>query len=419
MSLSSSHHRLTGHVASPSSSSLKDEKAMAVPCFRKRSLLTGIWSSFGHRFGSNNNIHNSNSIRCLVFLPHDPTEVEVEDSDENDNVAPTTTDYYKDLSSVDDSTETSDEPDDEPLNFMISHLSLEDLEIAARTNYEYLRSCLDGCDSVSQRATNRKLKKEDPIPYVRLMCRRYLISKNYNKYVALEKVQATIYFRRELMNIEELITAFDSYHGINSKSKSSNNSMKGNKIAEKLHYHLKSKHMYVQGYDKSNRATFLFIPRNVTGHDPEWTIKEALYTIERAIACSKAKDKTINAMVDFTGFSSSRHAPPISIGQAFVSTLRKYYAGQVHRIYLIDAPSSFNFLWRILKPFVGTNTRSKIQFISSRNSHHQQLIRDMYDAADVPSWVLPDGKKNRELDIDEYLYKIPFDQAFDSSPLIK
>jgi hypothetical protein len=271
------------------------------------------------------------------------------------------------------------------INYIISQLSHDELETAARSSYEYMIN---------------------PVPslrnqYARKIVQRYLVSKRGKVELALEKVKQTLKFRQDI-GIEELITAFDG---------NNDDCNKTNDTANLLKKHLSTKKYLVRGFDKEGRSTLYFIPRLVDGHDSEWTLKESIYSIERAIACSRAKDHTINAVVDFSGFHMTTHSPPLDIGKQFLTTLRSHYAGQIHRIYLTDTPFSFCMLWNIFSPFVGTTTRDKIKFINGARRKERELS-PMYDAEEVPAWFLPGGKSNRPLDIDEYLHILSFDQPF-------
>ncbi|KAL3923192.1 MAG: hypothetical protein SGILL_001794 [Bacillariaceae sp.] len=270
------------------------------------------------------------------------------------------------------------------INYILSQLSHDELETAARACYEYMQNPMP-----SQRHH-----------YARRIAQRYLESKKGNVELALEKVKKTLAFRKEI-DIDSLITAFDD----------DENDCGDCKVGTNLEQHLSSKKYFVQGYDKEGRSTLYFIPRLVQGHDLEWTVKEAIYSIERAIACSKAKDHTINAVVDFSGFSMTQHSPPLEIGKQFLTTLRSHYAGQINRIYLTDTPFSFSVLWKIFSPFVGTNTRDKIHFVNGTRSRAQELTT-VYNLDQVPAWLVPGGKNNRPLDVEEYLHTLAFDQAF-------
>jgi len=267
--------------------------------------------------------------------------------------------------------------EEEQLDYMLGQLSEEELELAACSSYTYLKS------PQTQQALKRK--------YAQHFALRFLRSKNDEK-KALEKLKATLAFRKE-KDIDGLRLTFDG---------------EDSPYREPLQKQLESKMLKVQGYDKDGRATYIFTPRLVQGHDDEWTIKEHIYTLERAIACSHSADKTVNAVIDFNGFSPLRHAPPTSIGKEFMLTLRNHYAGSVHQIFIVDAPLTFNALWTIFKPLVGTKTRNKIHFVKGK---HKKLAK-FYDKEQAADWMMPGGLKNRDLDLDEYL-KTPFNEAFD------
>lgn len=268
------------------------------------------------------------------------------------------------------------------ISYMLTQLSPEELEIAAKASYDYMKNPIP-----SQR--NQQARR---------IAERYLESKNGNVELALEKVKRTLKFREDIQ-VEGLMTAFDG------KDKDDSS------IALQLQKQLYSKKFYVQGYDRDGRSTLFFIPRLVDGHDKEWTLKEAIYSIERALACSKANDRTINAVVDFSGFSMANHAPPLEIGKQFLTTLRSHYAGQIHRIYLADTPFSFSMLWKMFSPFVGTTTRDKIIFVNGARTKERELLK-AYDVKEVPAWLAPGGKNNQALNVERYLYELSFNQPY-------
>jgi len=264
------------------------------------------------------------------------------------------------------------------VQIVLSQLTPDEVETAALACYKYL---------TYPDATKRE-------QYAKRIILRYLRSKK-NVATALHKLKATLSFRRS-MDIVGLVKCFEENPS--------------GEYSTRLKKQMASKKMYVQGYDKSGRSTLFFIPRLTQGHDLEWTLKEAVYSIERAIACSKSPDGLINAVVDFSGFAVIKHAPPLEIGKQFLTTLRNHYAGQIHRIFLLDTPMSFSLFWKIFQPFIGSETKAKIQFLSGNK---KSKLSELYDEEQVPSWMLMDGEKNLELDLEEYLMEIPFYCAFD------
>jgi len=266
------------------------------------------------------------------------------------------------------------------LNFMISSLNDEELEIAAKTSFQYAR--------------NPDAKKT--IYYAKRMATRYLISKK-NVDTALEKMKATIAFRKKI-DVDGLRLAFDD---------------PSSDYQEVLEKRLERQAHFVQGYDKAGRSTHVFVARRSPGdsHCAEWTLKEAIYTMERAIACSRAEDSSVNAIIDLNGFSMGKHAPPLSIAKDFLTTLRSHYAGQVNKIFLLDAPYCFNLIWNLVKPFVGKTTAQKMQFLSGLQK--EAMLSRWYSKEDVSWFVKCTDSKDFAFDTTEYLHVIPFDRTFD------
>jgi len=272
-----------------------------------------------------------------------------------------------------------DRSNEEDVQDMVKHLSEDEMEIAANSSYEYFTDPL----------------KQDRMMYVNQMAARYLDASRNDKTRALERMKDTIKFRQE-KHIDKLRVAINDplsdYHTDLKKS-------------------LSSRYAYVQGYDREGRSTFFFVPRRVNNHQ-DLHVYGLIWTMERAIACSQAQDKTINAVVDFSGFSAMHHAPPMAFGQTLMTMLRNHYVGYINRIFLIDAPSAFLCLWAIFKPFAGRKTREKIVFVSS-NRQKEVIVRKWYNPNQATSWMLPSGTMNRALDLEEYLHETPFDRAFD------
>ena len=276
--------------------------------------------------------------------------------------------------------EREEETNNVKVEAVLSQLSDEEIEIAARASYEYLKNPVE----------SQKLL------FAKRIIRRYLISKRGKVDSATNKLKSTLKFRKD-MQVDKIMKAFDD--------------IEDDDYAKPLQKQLSSKKFFVQGFDRGGSSILFFVPRLVNGHDHEWTLKEAIYSIERAIACSRACDHSITAVVDFSGFSLTRHAPPLDIGKQFLTTLRNHYAGQIHSIVLLDTPPTFSFFWNLFLPFIGTSTKKKIHFVSGKKA--KRKLEENFSLKQVPSWMIPGGKKNRPLDLEEYLFQTPFNKAFD------
>jgi hypothetical protein len=282
---------------------------------------------------------------------------------------------------------TTHQPQTDKLDWMLAQLSPKELEIAARSSFEYAQDV----------SANNYFHHSTAFRYAKKMADRYLKSKNGDASYALSKLKATLTFRQK-MDVDRIRTTFQDA---------------ASPYRQPLLKMLETKKLYVQGYDRQGRSTFVFIPRLVRGHDAEWTLKESIYTIERAVAASRHDE--INAIIDFEGFRPTKHAPPMTIGKQFLTTLREHYRGQVHKIFILNAPTSFHVLWSVCQPFVGSQTKAKIQFVSG-GEQKERYLGELYSVDELADWMIPGGRKNRAFDLEEYLFRTPFDQGFDDSP---
>jgi len=303
-------------------------------------------------------------------------------------------------------TESSKHQHESDIQWMLSQLSALELETAARASYLYLKETQDSKQTLEQQEE-----------CATALAARYLFSKKGNRDLALSKLKATLRFR-QYMDLDGLRLAFHpqtnrrSSSSASSMSPSSTLSAKDYEMLEKC---LSSGKNYVMCHDKKGRSTHIFVPRNTQHHDKEWTIKESLYTMERALATSKADDGSFNAVLDFRGFSTRKHTPPFKLGKEFVLTMRKHYAGSLHRIFILDAPMSFTWLYKAVQPFLGKKTRDKIVFCNGE-FQKQKILSQHYTEDQAAQWMLPLSNKtgkNRDFDVQEYLYESPFEKAFD------
>lgn len=262
---------------------------------------------------------------------------------------------------------------DRLLQLMVDELTEEELEIAARVDYKYFKDP----------------KPDDQIIYAKKFLGRYLKASRNDMERALGKVKVTIAFRKE-MNLDGLRRAFDENGSLSTR--------------QALLSKLNDGAVFVKpGTDNDGHSTYVFRPRNVQSHDNfEWTLKQHIYNLERAIANSKSGK--VNAVVDFKGFSI-RNAPPASIGKEFLNTFQLHYAGIVNQVYLVDVPTAFTIFWNILKPVVRKATRSRIHFVKSKSKRPKAMRRASRRGSSP--WVLPDMQE--DFDMSAYLSR-PFDK---------
>jgi CRAL/TRIO domain len=275
-----------------------------------------------------------------------------------------------------DASSSYDERTLQQISYMISQLSDEEQELAARTNYTYF----------CRRDESLRL------PAVRHMCARYLRSKKQPD-LALAKMKETLAFRKE-MNVDHLRVALHSDNVAKCET------------AQKLKSHVEHKAVYVQGYDKEGRSTFIFEPHRVVEYCHEISLKHHVWTLERAIACSKHPEKTINAVINCGEFVAKHHAPPVNLAKDFFKALRSHYTGHVNKIFLVAPPRSVGFLWSVFKPFVSERTKNNVVFVTKSNQ-----LAEFYCVSQAKPWMLQGGQLTEDFDVEEYIER-PFDTAF-------
>jgi CRAL/TRIO domain len=366
------------------------------------------------------------------------------------------------------------------IHHMLRQLSPDELETAARFSYDYLthqNSKEELLNGISSKKSKINDKKTLQLHYAKKLAAIYLLKHSNdedsyyddddepesNKSVtasrddtaerALADLKATLKFRQQF-NVDQLRTAFDKQQQLHQQQhrddaasslrdcasrssrrndcsdNGSSSSASSSEFHETLYNNLqRQKNLYVQGYDRDGRSTYIFIPRNVQHFDATWTLREHVYTLERALACTKARDHKVNAVVDFNGYNRNLHAPPLSVGMEFLNVLGHYYGPCLNRVFIVDAPVAFLVIWTVLKPIVNklaSRNKVNIEFVQSTKTannrhrtnsknHHNYInvLERYYEPHQAASWMLPSGTKNRDLDVHEYLHQTPFNQAFD------
>lgn len=287
---------------------------------------------------------------------------------------------------------------------MVDALTDEEREHAARSSYKYLWK------SAASNGVETKELNEDREFYAMEMAMRHLSSKKGNFDVAMQKFKSAIQFRKET-DLDGLRLCFQA----DQLELDDETRQRYALYREKLEDRMGTGRVYVCGYDKCGRAIYTIYAARTKDFDPEWFLKESLYNFERALACTEREsggvEQAITVIGNYTGFQS-KHAAPMAISHEFMNCLRQNYPGRVKHVYLLNTPTSFLFFWSILKPFIGTDTRKKITFISN-DRQREAAFSELISTDQAAPWMLEGGHKKRDFDAMEYLKQSPFDEAFD------
>lgn len=90
----------------------------------------------------------------------------------------------------------------------------------------------------------------------------------------------------------------------------------------------------------------------------------------------------LNLMVDASGASMRlAHIPALNVMKKLSFVDDEYYPGLVNKQYLINAPSVFSTLWKMLKPFLSKSTLDSISVID------QSVVLDIYPKPVLPTFI--------------------------------
>jgi hypothetical protein len=318
---------------------------------------------------------------------------------------------------------------------MVQALSDDEKEHAARSSYTYLWKSVNTPEQVKE----SKAFIEEQNKMAKAMAMRFLKSKKGNYDVAIQKFRSAIKFRKE-WDVDGLRLCFQADKLDLDDATRKRYAMYRERLSERM----PTGRAYVCGYDKEGRAIYTIYAARTKDFDPEWFLKESIFNLEKALACTERESsglkESITVIGNYTGFQS-KHSAPMSISHRFMDILRQNYPGRVHRVFLLRTPFSFLMFWSLLKPvsfskansgvctvcecmteykfsfcilafqFIGTDTREKIIFLSEL--HRQEEFADLVSLDQAAPWMLDGGRKIKEFDANEYLNKIPFDECFD------
>lgn len=286
---------------------------------------------------------------------------------------------------------------------MVDELTADELEHAARSSYKYLMKSLN--------AKNERTKElnEERDYCAKKMAMRHLASKKGKFDVSMEKFRKCIKFRKDL-DLDGLRLCFQADKlDLDDETRELYATYR-----ERLEARMQSGRVYVRGYDRVGSAVYTMFPGRSSDFDFDWFIKESLYNFERAIAASERESGEVEERVtiigNYVGFTSKNSAP-MSLNQEFMSIMRHNYPGRVKKVFLINTSTSLNLLWSLIKNFIGTETRKKINFLSERQ--RESSFREILTQDQAAPWMLKGGQKSEKFNQLRYLRDIPFDEAFD------
>ncbi|KAI6151364.1 CRAL-TRIO domain-containing protein [Pisolithus thermaeus] len=122
--------------------------------------------------------------------------------------------------------------------------------------------------------------------------------------------------------------------------------------------------------------------------DKHWeTIVTTTETLVRKIipAASRAAGHDIGGVfviIDLKGFGLSQFWQVKSLAQASLQISQDYYPERMAKLAIVNAPSSFTFIWSIVKPWLAKETAEKVDVLGS---DYQGVLLELIDAESLPA----------------------------------
>jgi len=269
---------------------------------------------------------------------------------------------------------------------MLSELSEEQVEKAALSSYAYFSG-----------------KNNDREGCALAMAKRHFLADKGDYDLAIERMIGAINFFDKI-NVNAMRKCFyDSDDGgpIDEMRRMIESDMSAGRLA-------------VCGHDFSGHSIHVVFPRNKITDDPDALLRGHIYAIERCLAATENKtngklDKSIVAY-DFSGMSHS-HIISLKTFRKIGAALQDFYPERLHCTYMIDVPYFIRGFWNIFSPFLDPVTRKKVVFVNGK-AEKEEIFGKVLSEENAMPFILPGGKMSSHIDMNNFLYKTPFDCSY-------
>eukprot|EP00878_Enallax_costatus_P000644 GHUV01000749.1.p1 GENE.GHUV01000749.1~~GHUV01000749.1.p1 ORF type:complete len:297 (+),score=74.09 GHUV01000749.1:221-1111(+) len=132
--------------------------------------------------------------------------------------------------------------------------------------------------------------------------------------------------------------------------------------------YMKEGWVYVDGNDADGRSVVMFRKRrdSLPVSESETYLRYMTFVIETAVKNMKNGQEQWIWILDLSVYSP-RNAPPLSLTLSVLQMLADHYPERLYKAYVVNAPSVFQFAYKIIYPFIDEVTRSKAEFVNSKD----------------------------------------------------
>lgn len=169
---------------------------------------------------------------------------------------------------------------------------------------------------------------------------------------------------------------------------------------------------YVRGYTKDGHVILIMRPAKENTNDHDGNIKNLIYTMERAVACSeKLGQEKLLLVIDYQNYSLF-NAPPMKTSRQVLSILQDHYPERLLRACLVRPPMIFYAFYKMISPFVDRVTSDKVCMLT--NADMNNANNQLYQVADRAMLeAVFGGEDSRPFDSPLYLDG-PFDEEYNT-----
>ena len=299
----------------------------------------------------------------------------------------------------------SGETEGDMIRRLISELSPDEQEVAAKMSYKYfvaseLNHDTSGFSQALQTAIQWFVEAEGGDGTTRGT------TANFDK--TLKRIRDTIEWR-ESFRMNDLRKAFDKRFEMPDDQRM--------ELQNKLTATMENGRGYSCGYDTSGVAYIIWhMHEHFVFDDPEWHVKLTFWICERALAATERKINQVKMsfVLDYR-FYALRNTMPIRILQRTIVYGLRHYPEFVHKVYLLDTPAIFQAVWIVAQLFIDSSTKAKITFVKG-DAARRSILYPVIDFDQAPECLLASEDKPKAgkppLDLVKYMVETPFDECF-------
>lgn len=133
--------------------------------------------------------------------------------------------------------------------------------------------------------------------------------------------------------------------------------------------------MQFAGWDYQHRPVLYSSMRwSIDRSDPQRSLCHTVTAFNHAVSLMPEGVEQWVHMTDFETYSHLKDSNP-KMGSTVITALQDHFPERLAMMVLIDAPSMFSVLWKLISPFIDARTKEKVRFMYTKSSPN---IRDEF-----------------------------------------